>query len=280
MKIILGDNQFFGVNHFDLKKGDKTKIMFDSTEKIQTFINESLKIGLNGFMINSNAKGYQIVNTCRFDSNKEIHYSIPYPHKYASMVNEKGMMSLLGYLIKNTSLTKNLMGGIKLLMTQNLKSITPLTLNLEIPKNLKKGSYVYLQNIITDLLIGMGRGDIIIEFIESIFKMGYKPGMITMNPIMLDEVLSNSRNSIWYKDLIVCFNINKEGFNVFPSLKSVENFIASKPGYKLMGMSIFSSGGSNIPNSINYIKKLRLDYVVFGSSRIENIKSNFNLFKN
>ena len=26
MKIILGDNQFFGVNHFDLKKGEKQNL--------------------------------------------------------------------------------------------------------------------------------------------------------------------------------------------------------------------------------------------------------------
>ena len=46
-----------------------------------------------------------------------------------------------------------------------------------------------------------------------------------------------------------------------------------------MGMSIFASGAANIPDSINFIKKFNLDYVVFGSSRLENIKSNFNLLK-
>lgn len=278
MKIILGDNQFFGVNHFDLEKGEKTKLKFDTTKKIELFINDSLQIGLDGFMINSNEKGYEIINASKFDSAKEIHYSIPYPHKYASMVNENGMMSLFGHVIKNTSFIKNLIGGIKLVATQNLKSITPLALNLEVPKKLKKGSYVYMQNIITDLLLGMGRGDILIEFIKSVTKMGYKPGIITLNPIMFDKLLKNEEGADWLKDLIVCFNINKEGFNVFPSLEAVEYFIESRPKYKLMGMSIFASGAANIPHSINYIKKLKLDYVVFGSSRVENIKSNFNLF--
>ena len=78
--------------------------------------------------------------------------------------------------------------------------------------------------------------------------------------------------------MIVCFNINKEGFNVFLSLDSVEFFIESRSKYKLMGMSVFASGASNIPESVKYIKKLNLDYVVFGSSRIENINSNLNLF--
>jgi hypothetical protein len=280
MKIILGDNQFFGVNHFDLKKGEKTKLKFDTTTKIEAFINDSLEIGLDGFMINSNEKGYEIVNASKFDSAKEIHYSIPYPHKYASMVNENGMMSLFGHIIKNTSFIKNVIGGIKLLATQNLKSITPLALNLEVPKNLKKGSYIYMQNIITDLLMGMGRGDILIEFIKSVSKMGYKPGIITLNPIMFDKLLKNEQDANWLEDLVVCLNINKEGFNVFPSLDAVECFIESRPKYKLMGMSVFASGAANIPASINYIKKLKLDYVVFGSSRLDNIKSNFELFNN
>jgi hypothetical protein len=280
MKIILGDNQFFGINHFDLEKGATTKLKFDTTKKIEAFINESLEIGLDGFMINSNKQGYEILNASKFDSAKEIHYSIPYPHKYASMVNETGMMSLFGHIIKNTSFIKNLLGGIKLVATQNLKSITPLALNLEVPKNLKKGSYIHMQNIITDLLMGMGRGDILIEFIKSVIKMGYKPGIITLNPIMFDQLLKSEQEANWLKDLVVCFNINKEGFNVFPSLNTVENFIESRPKYKLMGMSIFASGAANIPHSIDYIKKLKLDYVVFGSSRLENIKSNFELFSN
>ena len=279
MKIILGDNQFFGVNHFDLEKGEKTKLKFDTTTKIETFINDSLEIGLNGFMINSNEKGYEIVNTSEFGSAKEIHYSIPYPHKYASMVNENGMMSLFRHVIKNTSFIKNLIGGIKLVATQNLKSITPLALNLEVPKNLKKGSYIYMQNIITDLLMGMGRGDILIEFIKSVSNMGYKPGIITLNPIMFDKLLKNEQDANWLKDLVVCFNINKEGFNVFPSLDSVECFIESRPKYKLMGMSVFASGASNIPESVEYIKKLNLDYIVFGSSNLENIQTNLDLFK-
>jgi hypothetical protein len=278
MKIILGDNQFFGVNHFDINKGEKTKLKFDNTKKIKEFIDHSLSAGMDGFMINSNDMGYDLITSGQFDCNKEIHYSIPYPHKYASMINENGMMSLLEHVFKNTSMIKNIIGGVKLIATQNLKHMTPLALNLEIPKNLKKGSHVYMQNIITDLLIGIGRGDVLIEYIKSVTNMGYKPGIITLNPIMFDKILKEEEDTTWLKDLVVCFNINQDGFNVFPSLGIVENFIKSKPKYKLMGMSVFASGASNIPSAVSYIKKLKLDYVVFGTSRLENVKSNLNIF--
>lgn len=280
MKIILGDNQFFGVNHFDLKKGEKTKNKFNNSFKIERFIKESHKIGLDGFMINSNDLGYKLISNSSFEENKEIHYSIPYPHKYANMINESGMLSLGLHVIKNTSIIKNIFIGFKYLFTRKIKHIIPLILDIEIPKNLKKGSYVYLQNIITDLLVGIGREDLIIGFINSVTEMGYKPGIITLNPILLNKHLVNADKTNFLKDLIVCFNINKEGFNVFPNLQNVEKFIKSKTQYKLMGMSIFASGAGNIPSSIDYIKELPLDYVVFGTSKVANIESNMRLFKN
>ncbi len=279
MKIILGDNQFFGVNHFDLEKGQQTKLYFNDVDKIKNFINDSLSVGMDGFMINSNEKGYEIIDKCNFNNDKEIHYSIPYPHKYANMINENGMMRQFKYIYKNTSMINNITVGSKLLFSRNLKHLVPLALDMEIPKKLKKGSYIYIQNIITDLLIGMGRADILIHFIQTVTKMGYKPGIITLNPVMLDRLLKNKLKESLLKELIICFNVNKEGFNVFPYLNKVEELIKSKPNYKLMGMSIFASGASNIPSSIQYIKKLKLDYVVFGTSKIENVTSNLQRLK-
>lgn len=274
MKIILGDNQFFGVNHFDLEKGKKVASNFKTVESIQNFITDALEAGLDGFMLNSNEKGFKTVQTGLFDDMAEIHYSVPYPHKYANMVNEAGMVSLLRYVFKNTSLLKNIIGGLSLALTRNLKSFAYQTIDLEIPKNLKKNSYVYLQNVVTDLLIGMGRGDLLVEFIRCVRKLGYRPGLITLNPIMVDKVLTDLMTKERLSDLVLCFNINKDGFNVFPSVDSVARLISSRPCYKLMGMSIFASGASEISESVSFIQKLELDYVVFGSSKIENIKSN------
>ena len=43
-----------------------------------------------------------------------------------------------------------------------------------------------------------------------------------------------------------------------------------------MGMSIFASGAAKFLDSINYVKKPNLDYVVFGSSQLKNIEYNLN----
>jgi len=281
MKIILGDNQFFGVNHFDIDKGLATKSMFKSIDKVFSFIDKSMCEGMDGFMINSNALGFQLISKYDFMSTSEIHYSIPYPHKYANIVNEQGMTSLLKYALVNSNLFNNFIHLIKLACTRNLKYLVPIGVDIETPKKLKKGSTIYLQNIMTDLLIGLNRVDIIYEFIKHVLKAGYRPGIITLNPIALQKkLIENSSSFVDLSSVIICFNINKEGFNVFPTLEHVEKFILENNLFKLMGMSIFASGASNINESIEYIKKLNLHYVVFGTSKIENVVKNLKKFKN
>ena len=130
MKIILGDNQFFGINHIDLQKGTMVKQEFDNQNKIVSFIKDALNIGMDGFMMNSNYQGYEIISKETFSSEKEIHYSIPYAHKYANMVNENGMMSLLSHVVKNTYMTSNIISGTKLLSSRNLKNLVPLAVDL------------------------------------------------------------------------------------------------------------------------------------------------------
>ncbi len=274
MKIILGDNQFFGVNHNDIEKGDKTKKMFPDSISIRKFIHKSIKIGIDGFMINSNSLGYKLVSNYKKIYDEEIHYSIPYPHKYANMVNENGILSLITFFLKNASLKNILINIPKFIITKKIDYLIPLAVDLEVPKCLPKGSIIFLQNIITDLTIGLNKPELLERFLNSVHSKGYRAGLITLNPIKLEEIIEKS-STLNNKNLIVCFNINNIGFNVFPDLKKVEKYISKPKKYKKMGMSIFSSGGSDIQNSINYIKSLKLDYVVFGSSNISNIESNY-----
>ncbi|MBV7269243.1 hypothetical protein [Winogradskyella luteola] len=279
MKLILGDNQFFGINHNDLQKGLQSKTKFGDEVKIEEFIKKSIDLGLDGFMINSNDLGYKLISNYSPMNKEEIHYSIPYPHKYASMVNENGMLSLLKFFISKTSILLLLRTLPKFVITQNVKHLMPLTVNLEIPKSLTKGSTVYLQNIVTDLILGLKRFDLLETFSKEIRRKGYKPGLITLNPLILDSYIKKSK-VLNKEDVTICFNINQSGFNVFPNKESVNEFAVSTHKYKLMGMSIFSSGGGDIEKSTKFIKSLKLNYAVFGSSKLVNIQSNINSLSN
>jgi len=277
MKQILGDNQFFGVNHNDLDKANLTKDKFTSNKTIIEFIEDSIEIGLDGFMINSNTRGYEIAAILSKTSSSEIHYSIPYPHKFATIVNEDGMFNLLKYVLYKSSFKSLFLHIPRFLFTRNVRFLLPLVLDLEIPSNLSKGSYVYLQNIVTDLFLGFKRYDLLESFCNSIIRKGYFPGFISLNPILLDRVIS-SFNSQLQSKIIVCFNINNTGFNVFPSLQEVETLVKKKSLYKKMGMSILSSGATHdVEKSLKYVRSLNLDYVVYGSSSIDNVKKNYNI---
>ena len=270
MKVILGDNQFFGINHINQAKGDNDKSRFGTTDAIVTFIDTALVEGLDGFMINANDHGYKIVQDKRFRSH-EIHYSIPYPHKYANLVNEKGLLNALAIILSRQRL-RSVRDLADFCISQNMHSLTRILIATEVPKRLPKGSRVYLQNIITDMIIGLDDAELLRTYIQKVRSLGYTPGLITLNPIKLDSLLSSL--DIDLSDLMVCYNVNNIGFNVFPSLASVVAFTNRASPYKKMGMSILASGAACASEALDFIKQLPLDYVVFGSSNIENIKNN------
>lgn len=271
MKIILGDNQFFGINHSDLSKGEKTKSQFQSVSDIVKFLEEASSY-VDGIMMNSNEMGVEVINKISLCKSKEIHFSIPYPHKYASLVNESGMLGVLLVVLKLINY-KSFISGLKFLFTRNAKHLIPVLIKLELPKNLEKGNYIYLQNIVTDLCLGLGLENYLLKFVHSLKEMGYKPALITLNPILLDEKIAHWKEED-LRDLCVCYNINLSGFNVYPKLNSVQNFTKEKRIYKRMGMSIFSSGAVFNEKVFDFIKSLNLDYIVFGSSNLDRIKSN------
>lgn len=280
MKLILGDNQFFGVNHADFEKARNTRKLFSNSEDIIDFIVRSTEIGLDGFMINSNDVGFDVVKNFDFSGLKtECHYSIPYPHKYASIVNESGILSLVPMVLKRIKINE-LFPVCRFLITRNAVNLLPVVVRLEIPDSLPRGSVVYLQNIVTDLIFGLNGGEEIIRnYIDVVQRMGYRPGLITLNPTTIYKRLCKNYSS----DLYLCYNINDTGFNVFPSRKAVESItekIKKNTNWTTVGMSIFSSGRPEMKpsTSIEYIKSLSLDYVVFGSSKLGNIKNNFDLF--
>ena len=281
MKLVLGDNQFFGVNHADIRKGAETQMLFDSSEKIGAFISKALACGLDGFMINSNETGFRVVNEFDFARHDTCcHFSVPYPHKYAGIVNDAGIIALIYMVIRQLRLS-DLWSAVRFLLTFNVNYLIPVVVRMEIPKSLPKGSVVYLQNVVTDLTMGLRNGDkLLAAYIKSVQHMGYRPGLITLNLQTLRAILEPEFAD---EDVVICFNVNKSGFNVFPSVQDVETQILEireKTEWELMGMSIFSSGseGVSIVESVEYIKSLTLDYVVFGSSKLKNIQSNIDSF--
>ena len=94
-KVILGDNQFFGINHRSQEKAEEMLKKFGNIDNIFEVYDNAFDCGVKAVMLNSNEKAMAICDRFRANKSKygDIAWypSIPYPYKYANMVNELGI---------------------------------------------------------------------------------------------------------------------------------------------------------------------------------------------
>jgi hypothetical protein len=206
-KIIFGDNQFFGINHMSQEKAQSLAEKFFDIHKIFQVYDMAFESGIKGIMLNSNDRA-----------------SIPYPHKYANLVAEKGIFPAISEVIfKDTSALDVLgivsKGGMAVLGKDTVKMMQML---VDVEMKIFKGLHIkaiFLQNIITDLLLGYGIKEIFYEYCEYIRKKyNALPGLITQNlPYLLNKLQE------WdIKEVVICSSFNKIGYLMSPD---INNFI-------------------------------------------------------
>jgi hypothetical protein len=130
---------------------------------------------------------------------------------------------------------------------------------------------IFLQNIITDLLLGLKAKVFFIEYAEYI-KKKYKvlPGFLTMNLPAMVQMLEECG----IEDAVICSSINKIGYLMSPGKTEYENTLRlmDKNKYQVMAMSVLASGAIPAREAIEYIGQHNIDSVVFGASSSKNIK--------
>ena len=136
----------------------------------------------------------------------------------------------------------------------------------------------FLQNIITDLILGYNIREVFEHFVEYIRKK-YKviPGFVTLNMPYLKGKLEE-----WgIEDVVICSSINAAGFNMHPSKEEYERVIAANDAskYQLMAMNVLASGSITVQQSFDYINSLNIQSVVFGASSKGHIKSSVDMIK-
>src|SRR5581483_2608157 len=84
---------------------------------------------------------------------------------------------------------------------------------------------VFLQNVVTDLILGLGAKSVFRVFADHVkARYGAEPGFITMNlPLLLDAL-----EHCGIDNPIVCANINKIGFRMCGGIKRYEAAIATR----------------------------------------------------
>ena len=102
-RLLFGDNQFFGINHMSQEKAQQLAERFNDLTKVYRAYHTAYDVGIRAVMLNSNDKAATICDYFRDHlgdfKDMVLYPSIPYPHKYANLVAEKGILSAIQFFI-------------------------------------------------------------------------------------------------------------------------------------------------------------------------------------
>jgi hypothetical protein len=285
--IVFGDNQFFGINHMSQEKAQQLSEMFFDLNNIIKIYDIAYESGIRAFMLNSNDRAVDICNYFRNNTNKypDLNWypSIPYPHKYANSISEKGIFPTINDVLFKDNTTIGILsmiakGGVAVVGKDIIKLMQML---IDVEMKTFKGlniKVIFLQNIITDLILGFDSKDIFISYCEYIkYKYKVLPGFITQNMPILKAKLQD-----WgITEVVICASFNKLGYLMSPNIQTYIESISNNDSnkYQLMAMSTLASGALNPNEAYEFINQHRIQSVVFGASSRKNIEQTVSLIK-
>lgn len=277
-KVILGDNQFLGVNHADQSKASSLNQKFSECDAIIEVLGWAHEAGIRDFMFTTHERFYpvfqEIIRSRLFPGMNYIP-CLPYAHKYANAMAEKGAINVVLDNLRETSkfsvvlaTSKALIGDFSGLMRLLVQVELLMTKGLPV-----RG--VFLLNILFDLLLGLNATILFEKYYRYVSEeLGVIPGFITMNHPTAVKVLCDE---IGIKSPWLCSNYNVGGFRTNPSNHEVVKSFASGKS-KNIAMSVFASGALGGSLSLDYVLDSDgVDSILFGSSRRENIEKNTHL---
>lgn len=267
-QIVLGDNQFFGVNHMSESKAGAQLIRFQDTAAIIAVLDQAYELGIRTFMCTTHDRVQEICDHFRLNPEKysdfQFYPCMPYAHKYANAVTELGMLGALrSFLPEDGRLGALLKGGMAVAQA-DLEAIGQLLIDAEMKMfSGLQTPVIFIQNVVTDLLLGLGINDAFRIFHDYVRdKYQAEAGFITMNLPRLVDAL----HSVGIPNPIVCANINKVGFRMSGGIESYEEALTTAR-CRPMAMSIFASGAIPAREAIDYVCNIpSIESIVFGAS--------------
>jgi hypothetical protein len=200
---------------------------------------------------------------------------MPYAHKYANAVNEKGMVGALNEFVftgrtAGQAIATVIRGGRSIVgrdMVEAMKLLVDAEMRMFKGLNVRA---VFLQNIVTDLLLGLSAKQIFVEFANHVrATYGVDPAFNTMNMPRLVQFLTDAG----VENPIVCSAINKIGYFMHPDRASYETALMTMP-FRPMAMSILASGALSPQEAIDYVCELpNVQSIVFGASSKAHIEN-------
>lgn len=277
-RIIFGDNQFFAVNHISDEKSKAQSIKFKEDQTILDTINIARSYGVETFMCTTHDRISSICNMMRNDSsvyyNMAVYPCMPYAHKYANSITELGIIGTIKQYLPGNLFGSVFKGGLAVI-SKDYISIMELMIDAEM--KMFKNIYtpvIFLQNIITDLLLGLGMNDVLKAFHDYVKKKYHaEAGFITMNMPRLLDVLE----SVGIENPIICSSINKSGFRMSGGKALYEKTLETKK-FRAIAMQVLGGGAIPAKEAIEYVCQLpNIESILFGASSTQNISQTISL---
>jgi len=278
-QLLFGDNQFFGINHMSEEKARAQAMRFQDTAAIMEVLDAAYDEGIRTFMCTTHDRIAQVCDVVRANPERyegfQFYPCMPYAHKYANAVTDHGMVGALTHFMPEDGMFKTMLRSGAALATKDADGIARVLIDAEMKmfKGLKT-PIIFMQNVFTDLLLGMGFTHAFRTFHDHVVeKHGAEPGFITMNLPMLAEALA--REGI--KNPIICCNINKIGFRMCGGPDRYREVLNSG-NVRAIAMSVYASGAIPAEEAISWIADLGgVEAIVFGASSRGNIRNTCDL---
>lgn len=273
-RVLFGDNQFFGVNHMSEEKARAQQMKFQDLQAIISTLDAAYQEGIRTFMCTTHDRVAEICDYFRANVDRYPDYQfypcMPYAHKYANAVTEHGMIDALRkFLPEDGALGAMLKGGLAL-ANKDIDTVLRLLIDAEMKMfHGLKTPVIFVQNVITDLMLGLGLNGLLKTFHDHVREAyGAEPGYITMNlPRLLDALEQQG-----VENPIVCANINKIGFRMCGGIETYEQAIINRR-FRPVAMSVLASGALSPREAIEYVcHQPRIESIVFGASSRANIR--------
>ena len=273
-RILYGDNQFFAVNHISDAKSMAQSIKFKTDEAIINTIDAARASGLNTFMCTTHDRIANICDIIRANPGKyenfKIYPCMPYAHKYANAVTELGIQGTIKQYVPGNFFGTLFKGGMAFVSKDFLK-IMELLIDAEM--KMFKGintPVIFLQNVITDLLLGLGMLEVLKGFYDYIRKKyDAEPGFITMNMPRLLTMLETAGIT----NPIICFSMNKLNFRMSGGKGLYEETLETRK-FRAIAMQVLGGGAIPPKEALEYVCKFpNIEAILFGASSKANIEN-------
>lgn len=279
-RVIFGDNQFFGVDHLSEENARKKEQRFKDTREIFKVLDAAHEVGIRTFMCTTYARVAEICDYFKAHPTKyddwKIYPCMPYAHKYANAVTEMGIAEALNHFTGGNIIGSAVKGGMAV-VKRDVSKMMQMLIDSEMSMFVGTNTEViFLQNVITDLLMGLGMDEFFVHFSDYV-REEYRaePGFITMNLPMAADRLHNAG----LEKPIICASINKIGFRMTGGAEANEATLAAGT-VRGIAMQVLAAGALRPAEAMEYACRLDgVESVLFGASSHAHIAETFHLIE-